>query len=129
MNIGARGPRLAGQNQALLEIVGVQHVARNHVDLARDHGRHARAAAALPARVGHGDARLEQCLDQRLPVGPAQMMASTVQLDVDARDLRHPPIVSDPDGRANPAARWPGRCAPASGDREGERCAIPQALP
>jgi hypothetical protein len=87
VKIGAGRPGLARENQAVLQVVGVQQVACRHIDLTRDDGRHTRTAAAFPTRVGRVNARVEQHVDQSLTAGPAQTMSLTIQLDFDVGDF------------------------------------------
>jgi hypothetical protein len=87
VKVGAGGSGLARENQAVLQVGGFQDVACRHIDLTRDDGRHTRAAAAFPARVGRVNARVEQHVDQGLTAGPAQTMSLTIQLDFDVGDF------------------------------------------
>jgi hypothetical protein len=73
---------LAGENQAVPQIVGLEDVARRQVDFTLDYGRHARTAAAFAARIGHINARIEQHIDQGLTARPAKTMPSAVQVDL-----------------------------------------------
>ncbi len=81
MYLGAGWPDLAGENQAVPQIVGVQNVARRHVDITVDHSRHTRTAVALPARMGHINPRIEQQVDQGLITRPTEVMPLTVEVD------------------------------------------------
>ena len=87
VKIGAGRPGLAREDQAVPQVVGFEEVARRHIDLTRDDGRHTRTAAAFPARVGRVNARVEQHVDQGLTAGPAQPMSLTIQLDLDVGDF------------------------------------------
>ena len=85
VHIGARRSGLTRENEAVLEIFGLKDVARRHVDLTSDDGRHARAAAAFPARMGHINARIEQHVDQGLGAQPAEPMPLTVEVHFHVR--------------------------------------------
>jgi hypothetical protein len=87
VKIGAGRPGLARENKAVPQVVGFQDVACRHIDLTHDNGRHTRAAAAFPARVGGVNARVEQHVDQCLSAWPAQTMSLTIQLDFDVGDF------------------------------------------
>ena len=87
VKIGAGRPGLTREDQAVLQVVGFQHVACLHIDLTRDDGRHTRTATAFPARVRRVNARVEQHVDQCLTAGPAQTMSLTIQLDFDVGDF------------------------------------------
>ena len=100
VQIGAGRPGLARQNQTVAQVVGFQDVACRHIHLTHDDGRHTRTAPALPARVARFDARVKQHVDQALGVWPAQTMALTFQLDLNAGDFGHEPMVRDQRGRA-----------------------------
>ena len=83
VQIGAHRPGLTRQDQTLPQIIGLEDVARHHVDLTLDDGRHTRSATAFPARMGHLNARIEHHVDQALTARPAQPMPLTVQVDLD----------------------------------------------
>jgi hypothetical protein len=87
VHIGAHRPGLTRENQAVPEILGLEDVARRHVDLALDDGGYARTAAAFPARMGHINARIEQHVDQGLGARPAKPMPLTVEVYFDVRDF------------------------------------------
>ena len=87
VHVGAHWPGLTRENQAVLQIFGLEHVARRHIDLAFDDGGHARTAAALPALVGHIDARIEQHVDQGLGARPAKPMPLAVEVHFHVRDF------------------------------------------
>jgi len=85
--ISAGRPGLAGEDQAVPQIVGLEDVARRHVDFTLDYGRHARTAAAFPAGMGHINARIEQHVNQGLTARPAQTMPLAVQVDLHVCDF------------------------------------------
>ena len=87
VNIGAGRRGLARENQAVSQVVGLEDVAPRHLDLALDDGRRARTAPAFAAGVGCVNAGVEQHVDQRLAVRPAQTVSPTIQLDVDVGDF------------------------------------------
>jgi hypothetical protein len=76
------GSGLAGQDQTRLPILGFKNVARPHVDLAGNHGAHARTAPTFAARVRYIDARLEQHVDERGPSRPTDAVAVPVQFHI-----------------------------------------------
>jgi hypothetical protein len=82
VHIGAHRLGLARENQAIPQIFGLEDVARRHVDLTLDDGRHARTAVAFPARVRHVNARIEEHFDQGLTARPAKPMPLTVQVNL-----------------------------------------------
>jgi hypothetical protein len=94
VHIGAHRPGLTRENQAVLEIFGLEDVARCHVDLTFDDGGHARTTAAFPARMGHINARIEQDVDQGLGAWPTKPVPLTAEVYFDVRNLRHEQIVA-----------------------------------
>lgn len=105
----AGGPGLTRKNQTVSQVVCFQEVARRHDGLARDDGGHTRTAAALAARVGRVNARIEQQVDQSLTAWPTQTMSLTIQLHFDMRNFRHEPMVCDMRRGAGAHARWTGK--------------------
>ena len=89
VHIGAHRPCLTRENQTVLQILGLEHVARRHVDLTFYDGGHARTTAAFPAGVGYIDARIEQDVDQGLGARPAKAMPLTSEVYLDVRDFCH----------------------------------------
>jgi hypothetical protein len=85
--IGAHRPGLTRQNQTVPQVFGFENVARRHVDVALEDGRHARTASPFKARVGYIDARIEQQVHQGLTARPAQPVSPTIQVDLDVCDF------------------------------------------
>jgi NAD(P)-dependent dehydrogenase (short-subunit alcohol dehydrogenase family) len=112
VKISTGRPGLTRQNQAVPQIVSLEDVARRHIDLTLDDGRHARTAAAFPARMGHVNARIEHHVDQALTTWPGQSIPLTVQVDLDVCTFCHAPngFPSQADGR--PARPMAGKIRP-----------------
>jgi hypothetical protein len=87
LHIGAGRSGLTRENEAVLEIFGLEDVARRHVDLTSDDGGHATTAAAFPTRMRHINARIEQHVDQGLGARPAKPMPLTVEVHFHVRDF------------------------------------------
>jgi hypothetical protein len=110
ISAGRRG--LARENQATPQVVGFQDVACGHVDLTLDDGRHARTAAAFPARVGYVNARFEHQLDQGLTAWPGQSILLTVKVDLDVCNFCHAPNGLPSQGDGTPTRPMAGKSRP-----------------
>jgi hypothetical protein len=77
----AHGVGLTRQNQSISQVIGLEDVARGHVNITLDQGRHARTAAAFPARMRHVETGIEQHVDQALTARPVQHVPLTVQVE------------------------------------------------
>jgi hypothetical protein len=87
MQLRADRPGLTPEDQAVPQVVGLEYLARRHVDLTLDQGCHARAAATFPARVRYVDTGVDQHVDQGLTMRPAKPVALTVEVDLDMCDF------------------------------------------
>jgi hypothetical protein len=101
-------PGLARQDQTVPEIVGLEDLARGHLNVTLDDGRHTRPAAAFPARVGHVNPRIEQHVDEAPVLWPRQPVPQTVQLDLNVCNFRHAAILCRRNAGEGVGARWLG---------------------